>query len=167
MIRRIVNGLLLKFAGFAPGGYSVRPFLHRLRGVKMGARVWVSQQVYIDELHPEALTIGDDSSIGLRVSIFTHFYWGPRREQTNMGRVVIGRDVFIGPHCVILPGVTVGDGAVVKAGTVVSQDVPSNTLWGCANPTALARVTVPLTAAHSYQGFTRGLRPIRRRERDA
>jgi hypothetical protein len=40
-----------------PGGDTLRPWLHRRRGVKIGKNVWISQYVYIDELHPEALTI--------------------------------------------------------------------------------------------------------------
>jgi hypothetical protein len=40
-----------------PGGYRLRPFLHRMRGVKIGKNVWISQYVYIDELHPDAVTI--------------------------------------------------------------------------------------------------------------
>ena len=43
-------------------------------------------------------------------------------------RTVIGRDVWIAARCVILQGVTIGDGAVVGAGSVVTKDVPENTI---------------------------------------
>src|SRR5512141_2088778 len=95
----VVNRVLNKLAYLAPGGYTLRPWLHSLRGVKLGRRVWISQYVYIDELHPEALTIEDNVTIGLRSSIFTHFYWGHRRSCSDFREVVIGRDAFIGPHC--------------------------------------------------------------------
>ena len=39
-------------------------------------------------------------------------------------------NVWIGSHATILPGVTVGDGAVVAAGAVVAKDVPANTVVG-------------------------------------
>ncbi len=42
----------------------------------------------------------------------------------------IGRDVWIGANAVILPGVTIGDGAVIAAGAVVTKDVPENTVAG-------------------------------------
>ncbi len=155
--------ILQRISLFIPGGGSLRPFVASFRGAKVGKNIWISQMVYIDELHPEALTIGDNVTIGLRTSIFTHFYWGGKREATNMGSVVIEKDVFIGPHCVILPGVHIGEGAVVMAGTVVSRNVPPHTLWGPPSAGPLGEVTVSLTARHSYQEFVQGLRPKRKK----
>jgi tetrahydrodipicolinate N-succinyltransferase len=117
----------LAFMG--PGGGSLRPWLHRLRGAHIGKNVWISHFVYIDDCHPDGISIGDNCAIGLRTTIFAHLYWGPLRHE-HTGKVVIERDVFVGPHCVILPDVTIGEGAVLKAGTVVSRNVPPHTLWG-------------------------------------
>ena len=103
MIRMFFDRIIHKIAFWGPGGYSLRPFLHRVRGAKIGRNVWISQYVYIDENHPESVTIGDNSTIGLRTSIFTHFYWGPMRSENGYKEVVIEKDVFIGPHCLILP----------------------------------------------------------------
>jgi len=155
--------LVGRIAFAAPGGRSVRPWLHRLRGVGIGKNVWISQLVYIDEVHPTDVTIGDNCTIGLRTSIFTHFYWGRRRPTSN-GKVVIEKDVFIGPHCVILPNVRIGEGAVIKAGTVVSRNVPPHTFWGSPSAEALGVATVPLTPEHPYEEFVDGLkmRPKRR-----
>jgi acetyltransferase-like isoleucine patch superfamily enzyme len=161
LLRSVLGKVLHKLAFVLPGGYSVRPWLHRMRGVRLGTHVWISQLVYIDDLHPEDVSIGDNTTIGLRTSIFAHFYWGPKRPD-NHGRVVIGKDVFIGPHCLILPNVTIGDGAVIKAGTVVSRNVPARCFWGAPSAEALGEVTVPLTPDHSYEEFLRGVR-LRRR----
>ena len=161
MFRSLLNRILHKVAFVVPGGKSVRPWLHRCRGAKVGKNVWISQHVYIDELHPEHVSIGDNCTIGFRSSIFTHFYWGPRRN-SNHGHVVIEKNSFIGPHCVILPNVKIGEGAVIKAGTVVSRDVPAHTLWGVPSAESLAQVTIPLTPDHTYEEFVRGLKPIRR-----
>ena len=157
MFGTIVGRLLHKIAFVAPGGASLRPWLHRLRGAGIGDNVWISQFVYIDELHPSALTIGDNCSIGLRTSIFTHLYWGPR-QPSAAGPVVIERDVFIGPHCVVLPNVHIGEGAVIRAGTVVSRNVPPHTFWGAPVGEALGVATVPLTNHYSYKEFARGLK---------
>lgn len=164
MLRSIFCRLLSKLAYIMPGGYTVRPWIHRLRGASIGKNVWISQLVYIDELHPEAVTIGDNSSIGLRTSIFTHFYWGSRKKD-QYGRVVIEKNVFIGPHCLILPNVRIGEGAVIKGGTTVTKDVPPFTFLGFPAPVPLGKVTVPLTPEHSYEEFLRGLRPIRKQGR--
>src|SRR5215208_3628387 len=79
VLHNVVQRILQQVAYIAPGGSSLRPLLHRWRGVNIGKDVWLSQQVYIDELHPDKVTIGDNVSIGLRTSIFTHFYWGSKK----------------------------------------------------------------------------------------
>lgn len=158
MLSFLFAKLLSKVAFVIPGGGNLRPWLHRLRGVIIGKNVWISQYVYLDELHPEDISIGDNCTIGLRTSIFSHFYWGPRQSQSN-GRVIIEKDVFVGPHCVILPNVRIGEGAVIKAGTVVSRNVPPRTLFGSPPAQFLGVVTVPLTHEHVYEEFLGGIRP--------
>ena len=157
MLATLISQILQKIAFVAPGGGSLRPWLHRLRGVRLGPNVWLGHLVYLDALHPADITVGENSTIGMRTSIFTHFYWGPRRPKSD-GRVTIGKDVFVGPHCVILPNVKIGDGAVIRAGTVVSRHVPARAFWGVPSAGALGIATVSLTSGHSYDEFTRGLR---------
>lgn len=146
---------ILAFLG--PGGGTLRPWLHRLRGVRVGQRVWISHFVYIDDVRPEEISIGDNCTIGLRTTIFAHLYWGPKKPQSN-GKVIIEKDVFVGPHCVILPNVCIGEGAVIKAGTVVSRNVPPHTFWGAPSAEPLGTATVPLTAEHTYEEFVQGMR---------
>jgi acetyltransferase-like isoleucine patch superfamily enzyme len=156
---RVLGAVLGKLAMVSPGGAKVRPRLQRWRGVRIGTGVWLGLYVSLDELHPEALTIGNNCTIGMRTTILTHFYWGPAQAASN-GTVVIEDNVFVGPHCVILPNVRIGEGAVIQAGTVVSQNVPPRTLWGTAPAGALAAVSVPLTGEHGYPGFLRGLKSL-------
>jgi UDP-3-O-[3-hydroxymyristoyl] glucosamine N-acyltransferase len=161
MGNNLLQRLLQKIAWTAPGGDSLRPQLHRWRGVHVGQNVWISQYVYIDDLHPEAIWIGDNCTIGLRTTIYAHLYRGGKQEHPT-GQVVIEKNVFIGPHCVLLPNIRIGEGAVIKAGTVVSRNVPAHTFWGDNSAGPLARVTVPLIDENGYDNFVRGLRPIRR-----
>lgn len=44
--------------------------------------------------------------------------------------IAIGNKVWIGPHATILPGVTIGDGAIIAAGAAVTRDVPANVIVG-------------------------------------
>lgn len=164
MIKNLFNRFLHKLAFIFPGGWSVRPWLHRIRGVKIGKDVWISQLVYIDELHPEAVSIGDNSSIGIRTSIITHLYWGGRQENKH-GEVVIEKNVFIGPHCLILPNVRIGEGAVIKGGTVITRNIPPRTFWGTPSPEPIAKVNIPLTHQHSYEEFVQGLKFIPKRKK--
>lgn len=165
MLKVIFSRFIQSIALMAPFGSSLRPFLHKLRGVKIGKNVWISKFVYIDENHPECVSIGDNSTIGFRTSIISHTYFGlPKKNNPN--KVIIGKNVYIGPHCLILPNVNIGDGAVIKGGTTVTHNVPPKTLWG--TPSAgepLAIANVPLTLNTSYDEFLRGLRPIRKKNK--
>ena len=159
-MNQILQRVLRRVAYEIPGGSSLRPAIHRLRGVNIGKNVWISQYVYIDEIHPEVITIEDNCTVGLKSAIISHFYWGPRRDSKSAGPVHIEKDVFIGPNCVILPNVRIGKGSVIQAGAVVSKNVPPNTLWGPPKSGPLAGVTVPLTSHNGLKSFIRGLKPL-------
>lgn len=78
------------------------------------------------------VTIGDNTLIGHNVVLATlnHAFDPSRRADMCPAPIQIGRDVWIGSNAVILPGVTIGDGAVIAAGAVVSKDVPQNAVVG-------------------------------------
>ncbi len=145
-----------------PGGYTLRPALHRMRGVHMGKDVWISQFVFIDEAHPEAVYIGDNVTIGLRSTIFAHFYSGDYEPNKKVGKVVIEKNVYVGPHCVIFNDITIGEGSVIAAGTVVSKSVPAKVLFGPPPAAPIAKVTRPLIKGESmdYRQFLMGLRKL-------
>jgi acetyltransferase-like isoleucine patch superfamily enzyme len=127
----------------------------------MGRNVWISQMVYIDELHPEAITIGDNCAIGIRTSIISHTYWGARRKEGAFGDVLLEKNVYVGPHCVVMPNTRIGEGSVIIGGTVVKGNVPARTLWGPPAAGPLGEVTVPLIWENSYEDFLGGIRPLR------
>ncbi len=160
MIRAVISRVLQKIAFITPGGYTLRPWLHKRRGVKVSKGVWIGQLVYIDEAHPGNVTIKENVGIALRTTIFAHYFFhGAKGLDTKPGNVVIEKDVFIGPHCLILPNVTIGEGSVIMAGTVVSKNVPARVLWGPPQAYAQARVTRPL-AGGNYKNFLLGLRKL-------
>ncbi|MBJ6751610.1 acyltransferase [Geomonas anaerohicana] len=159
---RILQRVLGRVAMVAPGGYTLRPWLQRMRGVRIGKKVWISQMVYLDEQHPEKIEIRDNVTIGLRCTIFAHFYLGDQAPDDVKGGVVIEKDAFIGPNCTILHGVTIGEGAVVVAGSVVTRNVPPGVLYGPQAAEPLARITCPLTenGQVQYQKFLFGLKKL-------
>jgi acetyltransferase-like isoleucine patch superfamily enzyme len=160
--------VLGKIAMIAPGGFSLRPWLHKLRGVQIGANVWISQFVYIDEVHPERVVIKDNVIIGLRCTIFAHFYLGGYNPDEKTGKVLIEKDVYIGPGSIILNDVTIGEGSVVAAGSVVSKNVPPGVLYGHSPCVPLARITNPLIREGKvdYKRFLFGLKKIQHDEGD-
>ena len=76
------------------------------------------------------VTIGDYVMIGPNTLITTvNHPLSPAGRRRHLGQarpVAIGRDVWIGGNCTILPGVTIGNNAVIAAGAVVTKDVPDN-----------------------------------------
>lgn len=104
------------------------------RNISIGDNVFINFNMTI--LDEAEVTIGNNVFIGPNVSIYTPCH--PLvADERNTGvewaePVTIGNDVWIGGNTVILPGVTIGDGAVVGAGSVVSRDVPEASLVvGC------------------------------------
>lgn len=144
---------------FAPaGGFKFRPFLHKLRGVKIHGNVFIGEQVYIENEYPECVEIGDEAQIGIRTIIIAHFR-GP-------GKIVIGKKVWIGPNCVISTSVgrtlTIGDGAVIGASSVVTSDVPPGIFVSPEKAQPIAKATIPWTEKTAYKDFIKGLVPLRK-----
>ncbi len=155
--RRVSNRILHVLARFLPGSTSVRPFLHRLRGVKIGKDVFIGDDVYLENEYPSGVEIQDGVHISVRAMILAHTR-GP-------GSIVIEKDAFIGPNTVIMTSgskpLRIGEGAVVGAGVVVSRDVPAHVLFANEAAKAVANVGVPFTKAETTEEFVRGLSPIR------
>ncbi|MDN5347520.1 MAG: heptaprenylglycerol acetyltransferase [Clostridia bacterium] len=90
-------------------------------GVKIGAGASIGAMVMLDFLRPDLITIGEESIIGYNATILCHEFLP---HEFRLGRVEIGSWVLIGANATILPGVRIGDGAIVGAGAVVTKDVP-------------------------------------------
>src|SRR5690348_17341736 len=94
-----------------------------MRGVRMGGGVQPSLSSRIVTRSRGAVTIGDGVLISFRVLIMA-FDPAERRDRP----ISIGRHCFIGGGSIITPGVTIGDEAIVAAGSVVFDDVPARTI---------------------------------------
>jgi serine acetyltransferase len=155
--KRVSNRVLHVLARFLPGATSLRPFLHRLRGVKVAKGVFIGDEVYLDNEYPEAIELREGALIGLRSTIVAH--------TRGAGRVVIGKNAVLGAGTLITcsggQSLEIGEGAVLGAGSVVANSIPPFTLCGSPRAKVLATVTVPFTLETSYQEFLRGLRPLR------
>jgi acetyltransferase-like isoleucine patch superfamily enzyme len=151
----VKNRLFQLIARVAPGATSLRPRLHRWRGVKIGERVWIGYDAVIETSRPQFVVIGDDAVIGMRATLIAHF--------REIRGVTIGARASIGPGAIIMPGVTVGEGAVVTAGSVVTRSVPAMTVVQGNPAKPVASVGVALMPKVSMKEFSAALRPIGRR----
>ncbi|MEQ9308569.1 MAG: DapH/DapD/GlmU-related protein [Balneolaceae bacterium] len=76
--------------------------------------------------------IGDNCLIGPNVGIYTaghNIHPIDRHKSGNAKSIIIGNNVWIGGHSVILGGVKVGNNSILAAGSVVTKDVPKNTIY--------------------------------------
>lgn len=153
LISALKNRFLQMIARGAPGATSLRVWLNRWRGVKIGREVWIGYDVVIETSCPHLVTIRDRAAIGMRATIIAHF-----REQQG---VVIEEDASIGPGAIILPNVNIGHGAIVTAGSVVTKSVPPKTMVQGNPAKPIATVGIPLRLDVSVKEFSKALRPIR------
>ncbi|MDY0986692.1 sugar O-acetyltransferase [Flavobacterium sp. CFBP9031] len=104
--------------------------------INYGKHIRIGQNVFINFdctfLALGGITIEDDVLIGPKVSLVTENHpLDPKERKGLIGKPIhIKKNAWIGANATILPGVTIGENAVVAAGAVVSKDVPDNTIVG-------------------------------------
>lgn len=131
----VKNFVIIQLARYTPF-LALKNWLYRtfLR-MEVGEQTAVALMVMVDIMFPELIKIGRNSVIGYNTTILAHEYLV---EEYRLGEVRIGDRVLIGANSTILPGVTIGDGAVIAAGTVVHKDVPAGAFVG-GNPMQVIR----------------------------
>lgn len=98
-------------------------------GLTVGENFSRQEKTLIDQSHCWLITIGDDVTLAPRVHILAHDASTKKTlGYTRLGTVNIGNNVFVGASTTILPGVNIGDNVVIGAGSVVSKDIPSNSV---------------------------------------
>ena len=100
------------------------------KNITIGKRVFINFGCHFQD--QGGITIGDDVLIGSNVVLATinHGLSPDTRTDNCPAPIDIGRGVWIGSHVTVLPGVRVGDYAVLAAGAVVTKDVPAYTVVG-------------------------------------
>lgn len=114
----------------------LRSVIWKIIGVKMGSKVDIGWDVFLDVHYAKYLTIEDDVWITNKAIIFCHrrnidnYYIGNRYKNEPMEPrpVLIKKGAAIGTAAMIMPGVTIGEGAIVGGGAVVTKDVPAWTV---------------------------------------
>lgn len=102
---------------------------YKARGLKVGSNFNMLGGCIIDHSHCWLIRIGDNVTFAPRVHVLAHDVSTKRvLGYTRIALTSIGNDVFVGASSTIMPGVTVGDGAVVGAGSVVTKDVAPGTV---------------------------------------
>lgn len=112
----------------------LRLWLYRRMGVRIGTGVFIGLDTWLDCQFPELITIEDGVTLAFRVTVVVHDdarrldRVEPGAGDGTVAPVRLRRGCYLGAGCLILPGVTVGERAVVAAGAVVTRDVAAETI---------------------------------------
>lgn len=143
------NFIVIQIARYTPF-LSMKNWLYRkfLR-MKVGKRTAFALMVMPDIMFPEKISVGDNSVIGYNTTILAHEYL---IEEYRIGKVIIGNEVMIGANSTILPGIEIGDGAIVSAGTLVHKDVPPGAFVG-GNPMQIIYTKAEMERRKAKENF--------------
>ncbi len=90
----------------------------------------VARDVLLDSIHPEMITIEEGVRITPHCVILTHFVDSANKDLNfNYKPVVIKKNAFLGVGTIICNSVTIGEGAIVGAGSIVTRDIPPFEVW--------------------------------------
>ena len=100
------------------------------KNISIGENVFINACCHFQD--HGGVTLGDGCLIGHDVVFATlnHDFNPGNRAVMHPAPIVLGRNVWVGSHSTILQGVTVGEGAIIAAGSVVTKDVPPRTIVG-------------------------------------
>lgn len=113
-----------------------RRLLVRVFGMDIDPTVQMSLSATLDKTFPKGVHIGEYSYLAFESRILTH-----DRTRGLYLHTRIGRNCFIGGRSMILPGVTIGDNCVIGAGSIVTRDVPPNSIVA-GNPAKIIRSNI-------------------------
>ena len=129
-IRDLINFYLHLMAQFAPHN-GIRVLIYRVRGVTIGKNVIIGPNVSIDNFYPKLVTISDGAVLSGSNLILAHS--SPPEHfkgvvESFVAPVTVQKNAWIGMAAIILPGVTIGEGSIVSAASLVTRNVPPNCL---------------------------------------
>lgn len=129
-INRLQRIFFMKLANILPLSGKKRASLMRFGGVNIGKNTMIYSGCTFDTVYPELITIGSGVRLTSGCKIITHFL-DPSVPGVHfkIAPVVIEDDVFIGMNTIICNSVTIGKGAIIGAGSVVTKDIPPYQVW--------------------------------------
>ncbi|TMU84369.1 acyltransferase [Bacillus sp. BHET2] len=123
----VKNFIVIQLARYTPF-LGMKNWLYKtFLKMNIGEHTSFALMVMLDVMFPEKISVGRNTVIGYNTTILAHEYL---IKEYRLGAVEIGSEVMIGANTTVLPGVKIGDGAIVSAGTLVHKDVPDGAFVG-------------------------------------
>jgi len=132
----------------------IRVFLLRLKGYDVKYSTIIEGSVVLDKLNPRGVHIGENTLIAGGSTILTHDHCKRvGKNQPYLTDTYIGKNCFIAVKVIILPGIRIGDGVIVGAGSVVTKNVPSNCIVA-GNPAKIIREDIIMNDFAALENWT-------------
>jgi galactoside O-acetyltransferase len=123
-----VFDFLKRFFGMYAPSKSIRISMYRKAGVRIGDVAEFGSNIWMDIIFKNLIFIGDNVILAGYDFILSHSFLMSGIEEEGFRPVEIKNGARIGLHCIILPGVTIGENSVIGAGALVASDIPPNCL---------------------------------------
>ena len=117
--------------GYIGPGNNLRVLANKMRGVKIGKKVFIDAFVHIDTVVPYLVTIEDYVKLSVGVKIFAHnsvFQDIREKDPIILSPVLIKKRAQLAPNVVVLEGVTIGEKSIIGTSAVVNKDIPDETI---------------------------------------
>lgn len=99
------------------------------RGLKLGNNVEIIELFFLDPSHCFLISIGDNCTLGPNVRLIAHDASTKKiLGYTKIGKIDIKENCFLGDSAIVLPNVTIGPNSIVGAGSVVTKNIPPETI---------------------------------------
>lgn len=150
-VKREIRYLLWSISAYFPlmptfMFHNIRPWIWKIIGIKLGKNVGIGFGVYLDVDGYNDIKIGNDVLIAAQTLFLTHrrnirtYKKGLLQREINHIHlpIIIEDNVSIGMRSIIMPGVTIGEGSIIAAASVITKDVPPYTIVA-GNPAKIIR----------------------------
>lgn len=121
---------------------------HIKMGMIIGKNCDIHPGLIVDHSHCWLIEVGDNVTIAPQVYLLAHDASTKRYlNYAKIGKIVIKNNAFIGARALIMPGVTIGENAIVAAGSIVNKSVPDGAIVG-GNPSKIIGSTKDYISKH-------------------
>ena len=125
-VRIMRNYVLISALKHSPS-LALKRWILRCLGMRLGQRVTIASGVMLDFFFPELIEIGENTIVGMDAMLLTHEFL---HDRFRVGRLRIGANCMVGARSTVLAGVTIADGTVISAMSLVHKGTPAGAFVG-------------------------------------
>jgi acetyltransferase-like isoleucine patch superfamily enzyme len=129
-----------------------RIYYYKIKGLDIHHTVILERKLNMDRLYLQGIHIGANTLIASHVTIMSHDHCKRVDGQPLLSDVYIGKNCFIAVGSTIMPGVRIGDEVIVGACSVVTKDVPSNTIVA-GNPAKVIKTGIHMNERAEWENW--------------